>query len=204
MWWTDGRHSNPSMKSSVHVDQWTHGWSVEACAGPFVVKNVLKPKLSIGSWFHWWVARYSVKFNESEDQPIQENLYYFKYRLGETYGTSKNSIPFKNNVWQKEKYWKSDYFVRNSEEIFQNPIIYLRFLIAFKGENFKYTSRRWKIPAQNWGWWCKPSNIGTVWMGEARSGFSCQCWQQRVPINFRRITKIEVLETFRPRIKNIK
>ena len=60
-----------------------------------------KPLFSIGSWFHWWVARGPSEYNES-GEPIHENLYYFQYRLGETYGTSEKNIPFRSNVWQKE------------------------------------------------------------------------------------------------------
>ena len=83
---------------------------MEPMLSPFSMS--LKPNLSIGTWFHWFLARTPQKTtNETENGDyqwetgeVQENLYYFQYRLGETYGTSPKSFSFRNNVWQKEFY----------------------------------------------------------------------------------------------------
>ena len=68
----------------------------------------MKSCLSIGTWFHWYLKKTPLQTSmkaENGDEKIPENCYYFQYRLGETYGTSQKSIPFRNNVWQKEIYY---------------------------------------------------------------------------------------------------
>ena len=83
---------------------------MEPMLSPFSMS--LKPNLSIGTWFHWFLARTPKKTTDEtengdyqwETGEVQENKYYFQYRLGETYGTSPKSFSFRNNVWQKEFY----------------------------------------------------------------------------------------------------
>ena len=68
----------------------------------------MKSCLSIGTWFHWYLKKTPLQTSmkaENGDEKIPENCYYFQYRLGETYGTSQKSIPFRNNVWQKKIYY---------------------------------------------------------------------------------------------------
>ena len=79
----------------------------DLCPEYLALLERLKPYLSIGTWFHWYLAKSAQQTSleaENGDEKIQENSYYFQYRLGETYGTSKKYIPFRNNVWQKEIY----------------------------------------------------------------------------------------------------
>ena len=181
----------------------------------------LKPYISIGTWFHWYLAKSAQQTSleaENGDEKIQENCYYFQYRLGETYGTSQKYIPFRNNVWQKEIYSHkiyTDFFtVASFLQILQrvenfnlrcSTLAYITLHgINLKGENFKFswTRKWWKISTENWSWWCCMLHIGHLRMEKAKwfFCFAGLCRQQRVSFNFWWITKIEVLETFEQRI----
>ena len=46
---------------------------------------------------------WKIDLNWAEGNSVRR-VYYFQYRLGETYGTSPKSFSFRNNVWQKEFY----------------------------------------------------------------------------------------------------